>query len=126
MRQEGLFPERTLDEIETLLAPILERFGGTIIAVAYSDLEDTRTVWIETVRPKAARRRRYQTGGPAGHPIAEQIPETILLGKFGGYGKPERRGSSQPWRLVWSKSGEPLEVGLFTSKELADSWRKRR
>jgi hypothetical protein len=125
--QQDLFgtlerPNSDLVQDPDILA-ILERFGGAITVIG--PLGDGSNVWIERVRPRAARYQRRAASDGGGHVVLEQMDEIIKLGKFGGYEKDKPRGSCNPWRFVWSKSGAPLGTGLFTTKEFAENWRKR-
>ena len=105
---------------------ILARFGGYVTAIQDHRPDGHLELgsWIETVRSKAVRPKRTVQGGN-GRPVLEQLNEVIKLGRYGGYERAKPKGSCKPWRFVWSGSGVALNTGLFTTKELAEAWRRR-
>lgn len=121
--QEDLFNSGPEDD-ESLL-DLVDRFDGVITGIG--PLRNGPSHWIETVRPTASRGGRRATASSGeGKPEAVQLDETIKLGKYSAYEKAMPRGSARPWQLVWSISRAPLGVGLFTTREFAESRRGSR
>ncbi len=132
VEQEGLFETQIeRPEDSPFVLAIVARFDGYITAIQEVKVTQSfessggPSVWIETLHPRAERYKRRAASDGGGHPILEQVTYVVRLGKFGGWEKDKPKGSCQPWRYVWSRSGMALNMGLFTTREAAESWRKR-